>query len=333
MVKVKLVEVSMRHGNFLISILIICLLGMASGQVLAGTPHTAYGRIFNSDNSVPANGNITFNSFITSRPGEILTQSSTGCSYSGGYWSVAVGNFPTAWSVGDVLRTQVTNTLNGETGSVDVTMTSAGSDAASDLHLDPIVPVELSSFNVHFDLGQVRLEWTTETETNNIGFEIQRQENGAEFERIGFVAGAGTTTSHRSYRYVDAKVSGGTYCYRLKQIDANGSFEFSDIRTVTLAAPVDYKLEKCFPNPFNPETTINYQVGQDENGLVAVRLLIYNSRGELVRTLVNQTQSPGQHTATWNGRDDSGNLLSSGLYLGKLITPKSVSAIKMLYMK
>jgi hypothetical protein len=306
---------------------------MVFSEAFAGTPHTAYGKVFNSNGTVPPNGDITFNSYIITRPAEVLTQSSYGCSYSSGYWNVAVGNFPTPWAVGDVLRTEVTNIVNGETGAVEVTMTSNGSDAAPDLHLDPVVPVELSSFQVSLVQGQVHLEWATETETNNLGFEIQRHGSDTNFERVGFVAGHGTTTSQQKYQYVDGSVSGGTYYYRLKQIDTDGSFEFSETKVVTLAAPTEFRLEKCFPNPFNPETTIHYRIGQDELGLVPVKLLIYNSAGQLVRTLVDAAQTSGEHAVTWNGQDDAGQVLSSGLYLGKLITPRYVSAIKMLYMK
>lgn len=323
----------MRRGNLWAIILIMGFLAAVFGDGFAGTPHTAYGKIFNSNGSVPANGTIHFNSYIIARPGEVLTESSYGCSYSSGYWSVGVGNFPSPWSVGDVLRTEVTNTQNGETGAVEVTMTANGSDAAPDLHLDPVVPVELSSFQVSLVKGQVHLEWNTETETNNLGFEIERQHVGANFERIAFLAGNGTTTTHHRYSYIDATATSGTFSYRLKQIDADGSFQYSETKTVTLAAPADFRLEKCFPNPFNPETTISYQIGQDEMGSVAVKLLVYNAAGQLVRTLVDEMQTPGEHKVTWNGRDDAGNQLGSGLYLGKLITPKYVSAIKMLYMK
>jgi len=125
----------MKRGLVVLALTIAAMQFMLFGQALAGTPHTAYGKVFNSNGSVPANGQITFNSYIATRPGEVLTQNSTGCSYSSGYCNVAVGNFPTAWQVGDVLHTDVTNTSNGETGSVEVTMTSAGSDAAPDLYL------------------------------------------------------------------------------------------------------------------------------------------------------------------------------------------------------
>ena len=104
--------------------------------VMGGTPHTAFGQVFNADASMPADGDVEFESYVTTRPGEVLTESSTGCSYSGGYWSVGVGNFSTAWSVGEVLQTNVHNLVNGETGSVQVALTDAGSDEADALILN-----------------------------------------------------------------------------------------------------------------------------------------------------------------------------------------------------
>jgi hypothetical protein len=111
---------------------------MVSTPVISGTAHTVTGRVFNHNASVPADGSITFNAYITSRPGEVQTQSSTGAGYSGGNWFIGTGNFPTAWSVGDVLHVGFTNTVNGENGSVNVTLTSGDPDYASDVTLAPI---------------------------------------------------------------------------------------------------------------------------------------------------------------------------------------------------
>lgn len=322
----------MKQGLLLCAFLFVLVLWAISGDALAGTPHTAYGNLFNSNGTTPADGDITFNSYIIARPGEVLTQSSTGCGYSGGMWYVAVGNFPTAWSEGDVLRTDVTNTSNGEIGSVEVTMTGAGSDAALDLHLGP-VPVELASFVVFNQNEVVIIKWSTESETNNFGFEIQRKQEGANFEKIGFVPGHGTTTVVHNYNYNDIELSAGTYYYRLKQIDHNGSFEFSEVKSVLLDAPSDYTLEHNFPNPFNSETMIHYQINQNAGDRVKVELLIYNSLGELVRTLVNEQQSPGKYSAIWDGKDDNGNLVSSGIYLSRLVTSNYIASLKMVYMK
>lgn len=322
----------MKRGVLLAAILLILAQGTIISEVIAGTPHTAYGKIFNSNGTVPAKSDITFVSYITTRPGETQTQSSPNSSYSDGYWNVAVGDFPTAWTAGDVLRTEVTNKVNGETGAVEVVMTNAGSDQADDLHLGP-VPVELSAFTVFSQNGGVVLKWSTETETNNYGFEIQRKQETDNFKKIGFLAGHGTTTSLHHYSYKDADLSAGTYYYRLKQVDHDGSFEFSEIKSVVLTSGIDYMLAQNYPNPFNSETTIHYQINQTADDQVKVALLIYNSLGEVVRELVNEQQSPGKYSAVWDGRDNNGNLVSSGLYISRLISRDHISSLKMVYMK
>lgn len=322
----------MKRGILLFILLFILIMIMSSGEIFAGTPHTAYGKVFNSNGTVPANGDITFNSYITSRPGEVLTQSSTGCNYSSPYWNIQVGNFPTAWAVGDIVHTDVMNTLNGETGSVEVTLTNAtASDLAPDLHLEPVVPVELSAFNAQMEHGQVRLVWTTETESNNLGFEILKKQNNDIFVKIGFVPGHGTTTVRHNYNYVDDQLANGTYYYQLKQIDHNGSFELSEIKSVTVSLPSEFGIEQNYPNPFNSETMIRYQVGLGEPAKVELR--IYNSLGELVRILVDEQQSSGKYSVVWDGRDNSGNMVSSGIYVGRLKTKNHSSNLKMIYMK
>ena len=326
-------EVLMKRGVWLIVLISIFIVGIFLGDVHAGTPHTAYGKVFNSDSSVPADDEITFNAYITTRSGEILTETSTGCSYSGGYWSVAVGNFPTAWSAGEILRVDVTNTVNGQTGSIEVEMTNASSDMADDLHLEPTVPVELSSFAVFNQGGNAVLEWSTESETNNFGFEIQRKGVVQNFKKVGFVPGYGTTTSLHHYNFTDVELPAGTYYYRLKQMDHDGSFEISEAKSVVLSTPSDYKLEQNFPNPFNAETVLRYQINQNLGDAVDVKLLVYNSLGELVRTLVNERQSNGKYAVTWDGRDNNGISVSSGTYISRFITKNHISSLKMIYMK
>jgi hypothetical protein len=321
----------MKRGVVLLAFLCIFVHSIILEYTTAGTPHTAYGKIFNSDDTVPANSDITFNSYIKSRSSEVLTQSSTGCDYSSGYWSVAVGNFPTAWSVGDVLSIDVINTINGETGLIEVTMTSAGGDAAPDLRLEPVVPVELSSFSAMMKQGQVTLAWTTETEANNLGFEIFRKQQNDGFLKIGFVQGHGTSTVRHNYSFVDDQLANGTYYYQLKQIDHNGSFHLSETKSIIVSLPSDFGLLLNYPNPFNSETMIHYRVSLQDPA--NVELYIYNSLGELVRILVNEQQASGKYTVVWDGRDYNGNMMSSGIYIGRLIMRNHFSNLKMIYMK
>jgi hypothetical protein len=120
-------------NRFLFSLFFL-LLGASSSY--SGIPHIVTGRIFNSDASVPVDGSITFNAYITSRPGEVQTQISTGNGYTSGYWYVVAGNFATAWSVDEVLHVDFTNTVTGKQGSIDYTLTSSDPDITPDVTLE-----------------------------------------------------------------------------------------------------------------------------------------------------------------------------------------------------
>ena len=107
--------------------------------------------------------------------------------------------------------------------------------------------------------------WSTATETNNQGFEIERLQDSKieslkEWEMVGFVPGFGTTTEIHQYSFVDESLQSGNYQYRLKQIDFDGNFEYSNILEVTVDAPAEFSLEQNYPNPFNPVTKIKYQI-------------------------------------------------------------------------
>ncbi|MFZ5519526.1 MAG: FlgD immunoglobulin-like domain containing protein [Candidatus Zhuqueibacterota bacterium] len=323
----------MKNFFMMFTALLVLAIGLQLEPAVAGTEHTAYGQIFNSNGSTPGNNDITFIAFIKGRPNETQTHNSTGSDYSGGWWNVACGDFPTAWQVGDVLQVDVTNTANGETGTAEVTLTSAGSDGASALHLEFIVPVELVSFDAAANDGKVNLTWSTATESNNFGFEIQRKSQTHEYDKIGFVPGNGTTAAPQRYNFSDGNVTSGTYYYRLRQIDQDGSFEISSEKMVVIAAPAEFMLEKNYPNPFNPETTINYKIGNGLVGVTDVQLNIYNSLGELVRTLFIGKQTAGQYSATWDGRDNSGIVVGSGIYFCRLVAQDQISTLKMMFMK
>ena len=119
-----------------------------------------------------------------------------------------------------------------------------------------VVPVELTSFTAEASNGKdVELSWTTATETNNQGFQVERMSSAGSFEQIGYVAGFGTTTEPKSYSYLDPKVDAGNYTYRLKQIDFDGTITYSEEVNVEVEIPLVYSLEQNYPNPFNPSTT------------------------------------------------------------------------------
>ena len=125
-----------------------------------------------------------------------------------------------------------------------------------------LIPVELISFTVDVDGNCVRLNWKTSTETNNQGFEVQRASSETisvkGWEKIGFVEGNGTTTEQNAYFFIDKDLTANKYQYRLKQIDFDGTYNFSNVIEVEVSIPIRFSLEQNYPNPFNPTTKIKF---------------------------------------------------------------------------
>jgi hypothetical protein len=193
-----------------------------------------------------------------------------------------------------------------------------------------ILPVELTSFSASSVNKDVILNWATATETNNSGFNIERKAINSSWETIGFVAGFGTTTETKSYSFADQKLEAGTYTYRLKQIDFDGTFEYSnEVEVVVDFTPKEYALSQNYPNPFNPETKIQYQLPQAGN----VTIKIYNALGQEVKTLVNEQAEAGSYYVTWDGTDDIGIKVTSGVYLYRIQAGEFVQTKKMVITK
>jgi len=191
------------------------------------------------------------------------------------------------------------------------------------------VPVELVSFNAMVSGDKVNLSWITATETNNKGFEIEKSQklkvnSQNMWMKMGYVEGNGTTTRKHSYSFIDENVSRGIYQYRLKQIDFNGSFEYSKTVKIEISLPGEYALSQNCPNPFNPATTINYSI--PEKSLVKIK--VYDILGKEITTLVNEVKQPGNYTADFNAAD-----LSSGVYIYKLECEKYHAIKKMLLIR
>ncbi len=178
-------------------------------------------------------------------------------------------------------------------------------------------PVNVSSFTANKSTGGVTLKWETKTEENNYGFEIQRQFSGAgssvdNYKTIGFEAGNGTGDSSKQYNFVDANPLPGKMSYRLKQIDVNKNFAFSDAVEINAEhlVPTDLSLSQNFPNPFNPTTSISFAV--PSNGYALLR--IFNTLGqEVARLFDGEAQTGVMHNVRFNA---SG--LSSGVYYSRL---------------
>jgi hypothetical protein len=197
--------------------------------------------------------------------------------------------------------------------------------------VDGPLSVELSEFTAYYDAPkfQVTLKWKTESEINNLGFDVYRSESlDGTFAKVSqtHIKGAGTDATPHSYKFVDESVEvGKTYYYYIEDISYSGERERSHIIKVIVdatgklkvigLAPSKFALLQNFPNPFNPETWIPYQLARDAS--VAVR--IYNLKGQPIRTIALGQQTAGTYLTKdravyWDGRDDVGEKVASGVY-------------------
>ncbi len=197
------------------------------------------------------------------------------------------------------------------------------------------LPITLSSFTATaINQNRVRLNWSTLTETNNYGFEVQEsQGNQNNYQTIpnSFVAGHGTTLEPQTYSFVDSSAPAGQWFYRLKQIDLDGTIHFTDglqVDVLTGVAekplPKEFALDQNYPNPFNPSTRIEYAVPAASH----VRLDVYNVIGQLVATLVDEVRPAGYYAASFNASS-----FSSGLYFYRMTAGKASFLKKMMLVK
>ena len=170
-----------------------------------------------------------------------------------------------------------------------------------------IVPVELTSFTAEYVGNTTQLNWTTATELNNLGFDVQRSLNGNPFVTIGFVFGKGTTTEIQNYSYVDkTTLPNMNYAYRLRSNDYSGRYHLSDVINLGESNPLDFELEQNYPNPFNPATTISIGLPVKSD----ISLDVYNIVGEKVLTLYNGELEAGNYDYNVNASN-----LPSGIYV------------------
>ncbi len=180
-------------------------------------------------------------------------------------------------------------------GSVRLLRAGTHGRGAFEIDLNLSTPVELTSFTAVNVVSGVKLKWTTASELNNNGFEVQRSLDGEGFLPVAFVKGKGTVTSVSTYEYTDIAPR-GIVSYRLKQVDFDGTSSFSDVVTIESLNPQEFTLNQNFPNPFNPSTSITFSLGSQSK----VKLNIVNALGEVVTELVNGVLSAGSHDAVWN---------------------------------
>ena len=195
-------------------------------------------------------------------------------------------------------------------------------------------PVELTSFSAKAKNGIIKLNWATATEVNNYGFQVERQKEKvkSEWKKIGFVEGHGNSNSPKEYSFTDENPLIGNLKYRLKQIDIDGNFEYSEIVEIQTNAPSKFELFQNYPNPFNPTTTIKYKIPKiEKNGRTVgqrVKIIVYNALVREIATLVDEIEAPGNYSVKF---DASG--LSSGIYFYALRTDNFIQMKKMILMK
>ncbi len=173
-----------------------------------------------------------------------------------------------------------------------------------------ILPVELSSFNADVSRNNALLSWSTSTERNNSGFDIERSGEDGQWSKIGFVHGKGNSSSQNYYLFADRNLNSGKYNYRLKQTDYNGDYEYYYLQNeVYIGIPDEFSLKQNYPNPFNPVTRIDFSLPEEGN----VSLSVYDNSGKLVSKLLNGALGSGYHSVNFNA-----STLSSGIYFYKL---------------
>ena len=202
------------------------------------------------------------------------------------------------------------------------------------IYYDGTVPVELSSFDATVVKCNIILNWTTQTEINNYGFDIERavsSKNSSgdislypDFKKLYFISGNGNSNSPKKYSYTDKNILGGSkFYYRLKIIDNDGKFEYSDVVEVKII-PTEFALYQNYPNPFNPITIIRYQLPKESKFVIK----IYNILGAEVLELMNDKKEAGIYEVEFNA-----DILSSGTYIYRISTGSFVETKKMLLLK
>ena len=234
---------------------------------------------------------------------------------------------------------------------------SGGPMFGSDLALmfgndDSSLPVELTSFIARAGNGKATLQWVTQSEINNAGFEVYRStKKVGTYQMVATYAsnknlqGAGNSNNPKTYTYVDQNLVNGTsYWYKITDVDYNGHRSYHGPVGVVPNKnglnlindgniPKSFALYANFPNPFNPNTTISFDIPAQQDGSIMVTVTVYNMLGQKVKSLVNGKMSPGSYQLEWDGTNDTGNKIASGIYIYGIRTDKFTSFKKMILMK
>ena len=195
----------------------------------------------------------------------------------------------------------------------------AGSKSYVAIYSSTPLPVTLLNFTVTKQGDNAQLNWSTSSEENNKGFEIQRSTDQSAWTVLNFIAGAGNSQTQNDYQYLDQNLPAGTYYYRLRQVDYDGNSSFSKVVPITFDGGMALELKQNRPNPFNNNTSITMVIPKAGR----VQLMLYDQMGRPIQQLMDEEKMPGTYSVTVNK-----NGLSSGIYyykmtaLGQVITKK-----------
>ena len=190
------------------------------------------------------------------------------------------------------------------------------------------MPVKMMGFNFSIFEKNVSLKWSTASEVNNAGFEVERAEirsENLEFRKVGYVKGIGNSNTINNYSFTDRVQESGKYKYRLRQTDYNGNFEYHNLsQAVEIGIPKKFSLKQNYPNPFNPVTKISFDLPEDEN----VNLTVFDLKGSKIKELLNGKKPAGYYEISFDGSN-----LSSGIYIAILKTNNQNASKRMILLK
>lgn len=228
----------------------------------------------------------------------------------------------------------ISSSTGGQTAFHEIRMFKMETDEAT-------LPVEMSSFTAIVNSeNYAALQWITQSETNLSGYNIYRGTSG-EFSaalNLNVFIPAANTSQSTTYSFVDTETfETGTYYYWLQSIELDGATELFGPTTILITSqgpsnpdtPTVPGINDVYPNPFNPSTTISFGVTTDSH----TKLVIYNSRGQEVRTLTDRHYTQGNYKLTWDGKNDLGQACASGIYTMRMVSGKEISNRKLVLMK
>ena len=216
---------------------------------------------------------------------------------------------------------------------------------------DISLPVTLASFTANCEKGGITLKWITESEVNNLGFEILRASESegsyqiiASYKYDNSLRGKGNSTIRSEYSFQDNSICNGQrYWYKLVDVDTRGKItthgpisiqaNLGGLASISAFQPAEFQLYQNYPNPFNPRTTLRFDIPATEQGMLDAKLLIFNSLGHLVKIVYDGKTGTGSFEVEWDGSTENGLLAPSGIYLATLQSTGFTQTVRMTLLK